>query len=155
MQKMKDLISQAYGDTEHISAFTRDSRRQKYYFIEDREECQSKLMIANAFIEKFILKDSDRDLLKSPSINISTNFFSALDRLHIVYKNCSILFGSQESNVGLQIMESLNSLEESAYERLFKWTLYECRRMKEESPEIPIELRQALHKFRLRPILFE
>ena len=112
-------------------------------------------MVAESFIDKFVLKDSDRDILRNPSVSISSEFFAAIDRLHLVYKNCAVLLSSQEHRVGIEIMESLNLLEEAAYERLFKWTLYECRRMKQESPEIPNELRHALHKFRLRPILFE
>lgn len=44
--------------------------------------------------------------------------------------------------------------QEKAYEKLFKWTQNECTKIRHESPEISVELRKAMHAFRLRPILF-
>ena len=52
-------------------------------------------------------------------------------------------------------MDRMNQYHEVAFEKLYRWIQVESRRMKEEAPEITIELRKGIMALRARPILFE
>ena len=52
-------------------------------------------------------------------------------------------------------MEALNVAQDTAYDRLFKWAIAECRGMNRETPDISSIMRIAMRKLRQRPTLFQ
>ncbi|KAI8892956.1 oligomeric Golgi complex subunit 6 [Globomyces pollinis-pini] len=147
-RQMEMTLDKAYQDTSEILKVTSDLKQQS-------DDCDVKKVIAAAFIQKFTLPSNDIKLLTSSSEPITMSFFEALERLQQIHQDCKVLLIADQQNAGLNIMDSMNSYQEIAYERLFKWTQGECRMMKSESPEVSLELKKAMHAFRLRPILFD
>jgi hypothetical protein len=147
-REMENILQLAFDDTKFILNSTNQLKQQSL-------ECDIKMRIARAIGEKFTFGEEETKLLTTPSEPINQLFFGALEKLQRIQKNCTVLLAADDQGLGLEVMDTMNGIQESAYERLFKWTLYECRMLKYENPEVSIELRQAMHSLRLRPILFK
>lgn len=52
-------------------------------------------------------------------------------------------------------MERMNSYQEVAFDKLYRWTQTETRTLGQESLEVPITMRQALKALKQRPVLFQ
>ena len=52
-------------------------------------------------------------------------------------------------------MNLMAMYEETAYEKLYRWVQAECRLMKNEAPEVTIELKQGMVALKQRPVLFQ
>jgi hypothetical protein len=145
---MDNRLSNAFQDTHFIVELTNGLKDKTV-------QCETDKIVVDAFLKLFTLSDSDVKVLSSTSEPIDMHFFNALQNIQQIHKNCKALLVADNQKVGLEIMDLMITYQEAAYERLFKWTQYECRAMKNESPEISTEFRQAMHALRLRPILFE
>lgn len=52
-------------------------------------------------------------------------------------------------------MERMNSYQETAFDKLYRWTQTETRTLGQESLEVQITMRQALKALKQRPVLFQ
>jgi HD-GYP domain-containing protein (c-di-GMP phosphodiesterase class II) len=144
--EMQETLEKAKEDTRTILEQTKDLTIKS----KDAEENKR---IAQAFLDRFMLSQDEIQALSTENVN--DQFFNALSHLQQIHQDCKVLLVAEHQRAGLEIMDSMNSYQEIAYERLFKWTQSECRMMRNESPEISSEFKKAMHAFRLRPILFE
>ena len=51
-------------------------------------------------------------------------FFEALQRVHTVHENCRSLLHTHHLRAGLELLDSMSSYEETAYERLCKYAIH-------------------------------
>jgi chromosome segregation ATPase len=148
LRDMEDILQEAVDETRYIIDTTKDLNQKA----EDAKRNQESV---KTFLEQYTLTPEEIQILSSANEPLSGKFFKALQHLEQIHHNCQALLVADNQQAGLDIMDSMNSYQEIAYERLFKWTQAECRMMRNEFPEISAEFRLAMHSFRLRPILFE
>jgi conserved oligomeric Golgi complex subunit 6 len=145
---MENALQKAVEDTRSILDLTQDLTQKS-------KDAEMHRGIAQNFLKRFTLSPKEVTVLSSISEPLNHGFFEALEHLQQIHRDCKILLVAENQRAGLEIMDSMNSYQESAYEILFKWTQGECRMLRNESPEISSDFRRAMHAFRLRPILFE
>jgi hypothetical protein len=117
---------------------------------QEAETNQQKRAILNAYNKAFALSAEQETRL---SAGINSDFFAALDQLRKILQNCSVLLVHNES-LGVEAVHKLTSVQESAYEKLFKWIQNESRVFKSEYPDLSNNLKLALQALKYRPILF-
>jgi hypothetical protein len=78
--------------------------------------------VLGLFLERFALREDERKALVSSSRDLSEEFFLAFARAKQIHEDCKILLRTNQQRAGLSIMENMASLQEMAYERLYRWT---------------------------------
>lgn len=85
--------------------------------------------VVSRFVRDYQLDATDAETITTGGIDES--FFSALERVHRVHENCRSLLHTHHQRAGLELLDSMASYEESAYERLCKCVIFkvgQCRR---------------------------
>lgn len=83
--------------------------------------------VLKLFLDRFALKEEERKALLSSTRELSEDFFAAFARAKQIHEDCKSLLRSNQQRAGLSIMENMASLQELAYERLYRWTQGECK----------------------------
>eukprot|EP00123_Amoebidium_parasiticum_P015477 comp22991_c4_seq1/m.36606 comp22991_c4_seq1/g.36606 ORF comp22991_c4_seq1/g.36606 comp22991_c4_seq1/m.36606 type:complete len:801 (-) comp22991_c4_seq1:43-2445(-) len=84
---------------------------------------------------------------------LDETFFEALERAKQIHADCKVLLRSQHQIIGLEIMDNMTLLQETGYERVYRWAQSECRGLSRDTPEITPIFRRALQTLRDRPAL--
>ncbi|KAJ3086103.1 Golgi transport complex subunit 6, partial [Quaeritorhiza haematococci] len=106
-------------------------------------------------MKKFTLSDQEILALVSPNAEVGPTFFQALRHLHQINEDCRALLVTEHQRAGLEIMENMAQYQETAYEKLFRWTQAECRTLNRESPEVTHLLKEGMKALKQRPVLFQ
>ncbi|KAK2156367.1 hypothetical protein LSH36_215g03002 [Paralvinella palmiformis] len=121
----------------------------------ESQKLQLRSQVADAFLAKFQLKQEEIQILRGTRDgSLHPEFFSALARVKQIHNDCKVLLRTNHQTAGLEIMESMALHQESAYERLYRWTQSECRLLSGDSPDISNKLCQAVEAIQDRPVLF-
>lgn len=109
-------------------------------------------IILNKFLIRYQLTPGQYNAITSKVI--SDDFFVALKRAKFIHDDCKRLLRTNQS-AGLAIMEAMATLQESAYERLYRWTQATCRSLSNEASEPSHLLAKAMAALSDRPVLFQ
>eukprot|EP00040_Diaphanoeca_grandis_P030263 m.178473 g.178473 ORF g.178473 m.178473 type:complete len:692 (+) comp31941_c0_seq1:198-2273(+) len=109
--------------------------------------------VLDLFLERYQLTDSEKKALDADELD--AKFFDALEKVRVVHDRCKVLLRTREQSAGLTIMESMAALQETSYERLYRWTQSTCRGLTHVAAEHPSVLAHALQALRNRSVLFE
>ncbi|XP_064638798.1 conserved oligomeric Golgi complex subunit 6-like [Lineus longissimus] len=121
----------------------------------ESQTLQMRAQVADAFLEKFQLTQAEIKLLRGTRDGtLHQEFFAALARVKQIHNDCKVLLRTNQQTAGLEIMESMALHQESAYERLYRWTQNECRTLSGDSPDVNALLCQAMEGLQDRPVLF-
>jgi len=120
-----------------------------------RETCKTRKILIDAFLKRFTLSEKEVTVIKSSDSIIGQEFFDALKHLQQIHGDCDALLITENQRAGLEIMERMNSYQEIAFDKLYRWTQTETRTLGQESLEVPITMRQALKALKQRPVLFQ
>ncbi|KAJ3188281.1 Golgi transport complex subunit 6 [Gaertneriomyces sp. JEL0708] len=145
---MEAKLRSATDDTSHLMRMAKELKDQS-------QQCLARRTIIDAFLSRFTLTDMQLHVLSSPDESVGVAFFEALRRLQRLTDDCRALLVTDRQEAGIEIMESLASYQETAYDKLFRWTQLECRSLGQEAPEIAPTLREALRALKERPVLFQ
>ncbi|OQV14133.1 Conserved oligomeric Golgi complex subunit 6 [Hypsibius exemplaris] len=114
-----------------------------------------KLVLARKLRAAFTLTPRETEILKrgSPTDRgLSREFFDALTRVQQICQHCRTLMrlhaGSQV--LGMQLLDLASQSHEAGQQKLYRWTLEECRRMTMENPVISPMLSEALRHLQAR-----
>ncbi len=77
--------------------------------------------VLDAFMSRFQLSAEQQHCITS-SEKITEEFFPALARAKTIHEDCKELLRTNQQQVGLAIMEQMATIEEAAYEKLYRWT---------------------------------
>eukprot|EP00112_Aurelia_sp_Birch-Aquarium-sp1_P010006 Seg2159.4 transcript_id=Seg2159.4/GoldUCD/mRNA.D3Y31 product="Conserved oligomeric Golgi complex subunit 6" protein_id=Seg2159.4/GoldUCD/D3Y31 len=122
----------------------------------ERKRVEVHAKIADAFLERFQLKPEEIKVLRgSRGVSITEDFFKALERAKKIHQDCKILLRSKQQRAGLEIMETMALYQETAYEKLYRWTQDECRGMTSDAPDITGALCRAMEALQDRQVLFK
>uniref|UniRef100_A0A8C0UB79 Conserved oligomeric Golgi complex subunit 6 n=1 Tax=Cyanistes caeruleus TaxID=156563 RepID=A0A8C0UB79_CYACU len=121
----------------------------------ENQRLEMKAQVADAFIAKFQLTPDEMNLLRGTKDEpITEDFFKALRRVKQIHDDVKILLRTNQQRAGLEIMEQMALLQETSYERLYRWTQNECRTLTQESCDISPVLAQAMEALQDRPVLY-
>ena len=120
-----------------------------------RQEVETKTQILGAFTEHFLISDEDLETLTSMSVPIDDAFFLLLSRLKKIHADCQILLGTENQQLGLELMEKSSRSLNMAYQKLFRWIQRDFRSLNLENPQISASIRRSLRVLAERPTLFQ
>ncbi|KAL0476993.1 COG6 [Acrasis kona] len=88
-------------------------------------DSQHRQKLISTFLTQFQLTDAERDaLLYHP---ITQTFFRTLNKVHDIKNACTDMLRTHQQKSGLEIMEEMSGYQDTAYERLSRWTQEKCR----------------------------
>ncbi|KAJ3131257.1 Golgi transport complex subunit 6 [Physocladia obscura] len=121
-----------------------------------REKTISKKHATQEFLGRFTPSDEEVEILTSPSLGLSNDFFAALRRLGKISDDCNSFLMQDNQKIGNEIIESIAIYQEKAYSKIYNWVqdLVPVI-MRSETPEVSLILRQAMAALKLRPSLFQ
>ncbi|XP_013406875.1 conserved oligomeric Golgi complex subunit 6 [Lingula anatina] len=168
-QQVKEQLDSVYEDVKGMSECCQDmttrlkaAKEQTHDLINqttqlqtESQRLQMRAQVADAFLAKFQLKPEEVKILRGTRDGaLHPDFFKALARVKQIHTDCKVLLRTNQQTAGLEIMESMALHQESAYERLYRWTQNECRALSNESPDISSQLCLGLEALQDRPVLF-
>ena len=141
-----------------------------------QQQMELRSTVLKYFLAQYQLT-ADEEAVLNGQAAFGENFFTALQRLQKVHYDCRRLLGTKHQRAGLDIMESMASLQETAYERLYRWTqsvewgrrglsfkfkrlsnyssIAACRALTAETIDHSRILSLAFAALRARPVLFQ
>nr|CAD7196740.1 unnamed protein product [Timema douglasi] len=168
-REVKEALDSIYNDVsamnnsvQNMTSRLQATKTQTRHLIEQTNKLQAeseKLTlqqeVAGAFLRSFQLSPSEQTTLRGGSRDtpITSQFFIALERVQNIHTNCRTLMQSGHQTAALDIMEQMALYQESALERLYRWTQTHCRNI--ESPETSELLAKAMECLQDRPVLFK
>jgi hypothetical protein len=107
--------------------YTHDSAAATIFalFQSERQQMQLRGAVLSHFVAQYQLAPSEEAILTGRAA-FGDGFFHALRRVQRIHRDCRRLLGTQHQKAGLDIMESMAALQETAYERLYRWTQGVC-----------------------------
>ncbi|KAJ5074275.1 component of oligomeric golgi complex 6 [Anaeramoeba ignava] len=110
---------------------------------------QKKLVVEN-FIAKYSLtKEEQEVLLAKPISNFA--FFDVLNRISQILTDCRSLLRANQQQTILELLDQTLSLQEQAFDRLFRWTQSRCK----DFIKNPEEIMGDFDGFESNPNIFE
>lgn len=110
-------------------------------------------IVASRMIESFQLTAAEMAELQSFDRSVTSEFFTALRKSKHIHQQCKLLLQSGLQTTAFEIMEQMASFQETALERLYRWTQNQCRNI--DSPDSNMLLTQAISCLQDRPILLK
>ncbi|KAK0051866.1 conserved oligomeric Golgi complex subunit 6 [Biomphalaria pfeifferi] len=148
-QDMTNRLKAAKAKTHHLISQTTSLHNES-------QKLQLREQVANAFLEKFQLKPDEIKILRGTRDGgLHADFFKALAKVKQIHSDCKFLLRTNHQTAGLEIMESMALHQESAYERLYRWTQNQCRQVTQDTPDVSYLLCQAVEALQDRPVLLK
>ncbi|XP_048197415.1 conserved oligomeric Golgi complex subunit 6 isoform X2 [Perognathus longimembris pacificus] len=122
----------------------------------ESQRLEIRAQVADAFLSKFQLTTDEMGLLRGAKGEpVTEDFFKALGRVKQIHNDVKVLLRTNQQTAGLEIMEQMALLQETAYERLYRWAQNECRTLTQESCDVSPVLTQAMEALQDRPVLYK
>lgn len=132
--------------------------QQKNSYIKQSNEIKS-------FLSRFQLSSEEIEILYNSSLdstNTATQFFSSLKRLRKSYNDCKKMIESHTYTAGFELLDSLGTHQDYAYQRLFEWVKAKCELLENNAnPSVGINaddidaiLQMAIRYLRKLPIYY-
>ncbi|XP_065840414.1 conserved oligomeric Golgi complex subunit 6-like [Oscarella lobularis] len=148
----EDMKTRLRAAKEH----TADLMRQTTDIQLESQNLELRSDVASAYLSHFQLEQDELEALKTAlSADITMNFFKALEKVKSIHSKCHILLRNNQQRTGLEIMEAMALHEESAYERLYRWTQQQCRGLTTDVPEVSPAFSHALKALNDRTVLYK
>ena len=117
------------------------------------EVSQTRSNLLGTFLAQYQLSPVEAQALQAEEI--TAEFFEALDHVRTIHSNCKNLLRTHHQRAGLELLDAMSSLQETAFERLCRWVQSECRHVSDiESPEVEPLLQRAITALKARHVLF-
>ncbi|KAG1932893.1 conserved oligomeric Golgi complex subunit 6 [Pimephales promelas] len=122
----------------------------------ENHQLEVRAQVAQAFLLKFQLSTAEMATLRSARDGpITEDFFRALNHVKNIHEDVKVLLRTNQQTAGLEIMEQMAVLQETAYEQLYRWAQNECRGLTQESCDVSPVLSQAMESLQDRPVLYK
>ena len=123
--------------------------------LSQKRELETKRQLLNAFNDHFIVTEDDLSVLMTASDGVDERFFTVLKRLKAVHGDCQVLLGSENQQLGVELMDECSRHLNMGYQKLFRWIQKELKNLNLENPQINAIIRRALRALSERPTLFQ
>ncbi|KAK7818481.1 hypothetical protein U0070_013040 [Myodes glareolus] len=88
----------------------------------ESQRLEIRAQVADAFLSKFQLTSDEMGLLRGTRGGpVTEDFFKALGKVKQIHNDVKVLLRTNQQTAGLEIMEQMALLQETAYERLYRW----------------------------------
>ncbi|XP_021051298.1 conserved oligomeric Golgi complex subunit 6 [Mus pahari] len=122
----------------------------------ENQRLETRAQVVDAFLSKFQLTSDEMGLLRGTRGGpVTEDFFKALGRVKQIHNDVKVLLRTNQQTAGLEIMEQMALLQETAYERLYRWAQSECRALTQEACDVSAVLSQAMEALQDRPVLYK
>ncbi|XP_073518687.1 conserved oligomeric Golgi complex subunit 6 [Phyllobates terribilis] len=122
----------------------------------ENQRLEIRAQVADAFLEKFQLASDEMNILRGTHEGpLTEDFFKVLTKVKQIHNDVKLLLRTNQQTAGLEIMEQMALLQETSYERLYRWAQNECRTLTQESCDISPILSQAMDALQDRPVLYK
>ncbi|KIW50561.1 hypothetical protein PV05_09360 [Exophiala xenobiotica] len=145
---------------EHIIAAKQESAPvldEASTLISRKQETETKQALLDAFTTHFLISNADLTVLTSSAEPLDDRFFSILDRVKTIHRDCEALLGYDGENqrLGLELMEQTARNLDAGFKKLYTWIQHEFKTLDLEDPHISTAIRRALRVLSERPTLFQ
>ena len=123
--------------------------------LSQKHEVETKKQLLDAFKQHFVISDDDLEALTSTALPVNERFFTVLGRLKKAHADCQILLGSENQQLGLDLMDRSSQQLNGAFQKLYRWIQKEFKTLNLENPQINISIRRSLRVLAERPALFQ
>lgn len=120
-----------------------------------KQQTETKQHLLGAFTSHFLLSDAEVSALTSTAEPVADPFFQAMTRVRKIHDDSQLLLGTEDQQLGLEILEQSSKQLNAAFQKLFRWTQRELRTLDLENPQLSISVRRALRVLAERPQLFQ
>ncbi|XP_038673857.1 conserved oligomeric Golgi complex subunit 6 isoform X1 [Scyliorhinus canicula] len=121
----------------------------------ENQRLEIRAEVANAFLSKFQLNADELNILRRPREGpITEDFFKALGKVKLIHNDVKVLLRTNQQTAGLEIMEQMALLQETSYEKLYRWAQAECRTLTQESCDISPAQSQAMEALQDRLVVY-
>ncbi|XP_056417957.1 conserved oligomeric Golgi complex subunit 6 [Hyla sarda] len=122
----------------------------------ENQRLEIRAQVADAFLEKFQLTSEEMAILRGTHEGpLTEDFFKVLTKVKQIHNDVKVLLRTNQQTAGLEIMEQMALLQETTYERLYRWAQNDCRTLTQESCDISPILSQAMDALQDRPVLYK
>ncbi|XP_069747826.1 conserved oligomeric Golgi complex subunit 6 isoform X5 [Narcine bancroftii] len=168
-KEVKEELESVHEDVQAMSACCQDmtsrlklAKKQTQDLVTKTTKLQSenqrleiRAEVANAFLSKFQLNADEMNILRGPREGpITEEFFKALGKVKLIHNDVKVLLRTNQQTAGLEIMEQMALLQETSYEKLYRWAQAECRTRTQETCDISPAQTQAMEALQDRPVLY-
>ena len=123
--------------------------------LSQKHQIETKLRVLEAFNLHFTISEEDLMVLSNTADPVEDNFFVVLAKIEKIHKDCQILLGTENQQLGLELMEQSSKSLNSAFQKLYRWVQREFKTLNLENPQISSAIRRALRVLAKRPALFQ
>ena len=120
-----------------------------------KKEVETKQQLLEAFTKHFVLSDDELEILTSTALGVNDEFFALLGRLKRIHADCQVLLGSNDQQLGLELMDRSSRHLNNAFQKLYRWIEKEFKTLDLENPRMNSSIRRALRVLAERPTLFQ
>ncbi|KAG9661438.1 oligomeric complex COG6, partial [Aureobasidium melanogenum] len=155
---IEDLNKLCSSMRSHISAANRETgpmMEESTAMMAQRQQTETKQQLLAAFTSHFLLSDAEVTSLTSTAEPVTDSFFQALTRVKKIHDDSQLLLGTEDQQLGLEILEQSSKQLNAAFQKLFRWTQRELRELDLENPQLSTSVRRALRVLAERPALFQ
>lgn len=124
----------------------------------------NKQLLAKVFLHRFTLTEPEIQALTTRDVKVNRHLFSAMDHCERIRSDCAALLTgdltpAETETAGLDIMQAISKYLDKGYEKVMKWTLFECRaglsKGEEGQLEVSSLMKKAIHRLNCRPELLD
>ena len=119
-----------------------------------KDEVETKQQLLEAFNKHFIVPEEDVFALTSLTEPVDDRFFKTLGRLQQVHRDCEVLLGGENQDLGMELMDQSSRTLNSGFQKLYKWIQKEFQSLNLEDPQMSGSIRRSLRVLAERPSLF-
>ena len=161
LDSVQNDLNQVSGCCDHMTSWVLENKASTAGLLQETERLQRALELSQTrsellgtFLQQYQLTPAESAALQSETM--TSEFFAALDHVRTIHGNCKSLLRTHHQRAGLDLLDSMASLQEGAYERLCRWVQAECRGLSDiDSPEVDPLLQRAVSCLKARQVLFK
>jgi hypothetical protein len=120
-----------------------------------RRQVENKQQILYAFTSHFLISEEEATALTSTAEPVNEYFFQTLTRVKKIHHDCQVLLGTENQQLGLEVLEQSSKQLNAAFQRLYRWIQREFKTLDLENPQISASVRRSLRVLAERPTLFQ
>lgn len=123
--------------------------------IQQKKQAENKQKVLHAFTSHFVISDDESIVLTSTAEPVNEEFFQALTRVKKIHHDCQVLLGTENQQLGLEVLEQSSKQLNAAFQKLYRWIQREFKTLDLENPQISASIRRSLRVLAERPTLFQ
>jgi hypothetical protein len=140
--------------TSRIIDSTHNAIKQGKKLQSSNEEISLKSKVLDNLLSRVSLTDEMKNTLTSSDKPIGDEFFACLEKLNKINELILMIDNAENRVLKFSIEEYITSIQETAFERLFRYVQHQCKLLEKDNIELLPYFNKAIHHLRDRPVYF-